>query len=320
MRRLFSGGIAILISCLVGCPLYAGSGLSLFPEAAMDGQTRQMKQGETESGNYSYKDGYNEDKPAVDRSEPTPKGEKRSGSGQTRGAVENGKVKPEKSKGRRDDFFSSLLPWGSKKERVQTIPKREPAESEVAMEENTLTGAETASVNSGGDQPGKEDLFSTQYVLGVGDVIQISVWKDESLSKVLPILPDGMINFPLIGRIKAAGKTVQVLETEMDDQLARYVPDPFVDISVQQANSMLIYMIGRINQPGRYPLQGNMTILQALAMAGGLNPFAKKDSVQIIRERDNATQIFRFNYNEVVKGINLEQNIRLMRGDVIVAP
>jgi polysaccharide export outer membrane protein len=129
-----------------------------------------------------------------------------------------------------------------------------------------------------------------------------------------------MIDFPLIGRLKAEGKTVEALKQELTAKLSRYVSEPLVDISVQQANSMLVFLIGRVNQPGRYPIYGNMTVLQALAMAGGLTPFAKKNKIQIIREKENETQIFRFNYSEVIEGVDLEQNIRLVRGDVIVAP
>lgn len=204
-------------------------------------------------------------------------------------------------------------------ETVQIIPKSAPIGPG-----NTQSGKTDDDEAAPGDvrsnQPATKDLPAADYVLGVGDILQISTWKDEALSKVLPILPDGMIDFPLIGRLKAEGKTVEALKQEMTAKLSRYVSEPLVDISVQQANSMLVFLIGRVNQPGRYPIYGNMTVLQALAMAGGLTPFAKKNKIQIIREKENETQIFRFNYSEVIEGVDSEQNIRLVRGDVIVAP
>jgi polysaccharide export outer membrane protein len=98
------------------------------------------------------------------------------------------------------------------------------------------------------------------------------------------------------------------------------VPDPVLSLEVKQANSMLIYVIGRVNSPGRFVLNSNVNVLQTLAMAGGLNPFAKKDKIKIFRQEGDRTVIFGFSYKEVVDGNNLEENIQLRRGDVIVVP
>ena len=161
---------------------------------------------------------------------------------------------------------------------------------------------------------------SADYVIGPGDVLDISVWKDEALTKLVTVLPDGKISFPLIGEVKAAGKTVAVLHKELEIKLNRFVPDVSLSMMVSQVNSMLIYVIGRVNSPGRFVLNTQVNVLQALAMAGGLNPFAKRGKIKIFREEGTETKTFSFDYDEVSKGEALEQNIRLQRGDVIVVP
>ncbi len=162
--------------------------------------------------------------------------------------------------------------------------------------------------------------FGDDYLIGPGDILDISVWKEEALTKLVTVLPDGKISFPLIGDIDAAGKTVASLGNELNKKIERYVPDPNLSVVVQQVNSMLIYIIGRINNPGRFVLNTNINVLQALSMAGGLNPFAKKNKILIFREKNDKTTIFKFRYDDVSKGENLEQNIMLKRGDIIVVP
>ena len=161
---------------------------------------------------------------------------------------------------------------------------------------------------------------ASDYAIGPGDVLDISVWKDEALTKLVTVLPDGNIAFPLIGQVKAAGKTLAVLHKELEIKLNRYVPDVSLSMVVSQVNSMLIYVIGRINSPGRFVVNTNVDVLQALAMAGGLNRFAKRGKIKIFREESGQTKTFSFDYAEVAKGEAIEQNIHLKRGDVIVVP
>ncbi len=159
-----------------------------------------------------------------------------------------------------------------------------------------------------------------KYLIGPGDLLDISIWKDESLSRVVTVLPDGTIAFPLIGEVAAADKTVAQLQEELEKKISRFVPDPVLSLIVQQVNSLQIYVVGRVNNPGRFMLNTNVDVLQALTMAGGLNPFAKRSKVKIMREQNGRTTIYNFDFDEVAKGENLEQNITLRRGDVIVAP
>jgi polysaccharide export outer membrane protein len=171
-----------------------------------------------------------------------------------------------------------------------------------------------------GQKASQEALPSTDYTIGPGDVIGISVWKDESLTRTVVVLPDGKITFPLVGDLAAGGKTVAGLKKELETGLARYVADTNVTVEVKQSNSMIVYIIGRVNAPGRQVLVANTNVLQALAMAGGTNPFAKKSKVKIFRQEDGKTVMFPFDYNEVANGRHLEMNIELKRGDVIIVP
>jgi len=159
-----------------------------------------------------------------------------------------------------------------------------------------------------------------EYIIGPGDQIGISVWRDENLTRIVVVLPDGKIYFPLIGEIVAGGKTVNQLKQELEKRLARYVSDTGVTVEVKQSNSMIIYVIGRVNVPGKQILFANTNVLQALAMVGGLNPFAEKGDIKIFRQEAGKTVVFNFNYNDVSEGRHLETNIDLKRGDVIIVP
>jgi polysaccharide export outer membrane protein len=158
------------------------------------------------------------------------------------------------------------------------------------------------------------------YIIGPGDQIGISVWRDENLTRTVVVLPDGKINFPLIGEVVAGGKTVSQLKQELEKRLARYVSDTGMTVEVKQSNSMIIFVIGRVNVPGRQMLLANTNVLQALAMVGGLNPFADKGKIKIFRQEAGKTVVFNFDYDDVSEGRHLETNIDLKRGDVIIVP
>ncbi len=158
------------------------------------------------------------------------------------------------------------------------------------------------------------------YVVGVGDILGISVWKDDALTRQVTVLPDSTISFPLIGRLKAGGLTLDQVRAAISERLSRFIPDPVISIDVMRINSLMIYVIGKVNRPGRFELAGNINVLQALALAGGLNPYAKSGKVKIFRESGTKTAIMPFNYDAVTKGRGLEQNIVLGRGDVVVVP
>lgn len=158
------------------------------------------------------------------------------------------------------------------------------------------------------------------YHIGAGDVLAISVWKDETLTRQVVVLPDGTISFPLIGQVDAAGRRLEELKQEISQRLAKFVPDPILSMEVVRVNSLQVYVIGKVNRPGRFDLTENINVLQALALGGGLNPYARSSKVKIFRETSEGTKVIEFDYDAVSKGRLLEQNIVLNRGDVIVVP
>jgi polysaccharide export outer membrane protein len=196
-----------------------------------------------------------------------------------------------------------------------TPPPAAPAPAAPPARNGTSTAAQPAPAAAG---------VESRYLIGPGDALEISVWKDEALTKDVVVLPDGTISFPLIGLLKAEGKTVAQLKEEIEEKISQYVTEPVLNVEVKQVNSMLIFVIGRLNMmstmSGRLILNANANVLQALAMTGGLNPFAKRNSIKIFRQEEGKTKIFPFHYDDVVEGKHLEENIQLKRYDVIVVP
>jgi polysaccharide biosynthesis/export protein len=177
----------------------------------------------------------------------------------------------------------------------------------------SLTGA-PAWTQESSNRPGEE------YKIGSGDVLFISVWKNEDLTREAIVLPDGTISFPLTGKIEAADKTVDELKLELETKLKPFVNDPVISVAVKAINSLNIYVIGRVNIPGRFTLYTNVDVLQALSMAGGPNSYADRKNIRIFRKDNGQALCIKFNYKEVTEGVHLEQNIMLKRGDVIVVP
>ena len=167
---------------------------------------------------------------------------------------------------------------------------------------------------------GKEAAPGASYLIGPGDMLDIAVWKEEALTKTVVVLPDGMISFPLIGEVQAAGRTVAEVRKDIETRIGPFVKEVTLNVEVRQINSLLIYVIGRVNNPGRQALNADVNVMQALAAAGGLNPFAKRGKVKIFRHESKQTKVFNFDYDDVSEGKHLEQNIILKRGDVIVVP
>lgn len=167
---------------------------------------------------------------------------------------------------------------------------------------------------------GTPQVTGQDYVIGPGDQLFVSVWRDEALTRTALVLPDGKIQFPLIGEVVAGGKTVAQLKKEIEEKLSGYVVDAGLSVEVRQPNSFFVYIIGKVNAPGRQMLLANTNVLQALAMAGGVNVFADKDDIRVFRQEGDRTRIFTFRYSLVSAGKQLDDNIWLQRGDVIVVP
>ena len=158
------------------------------------------------------------------------------------------------------------------------------------------------------------------YVIGPGDVLSISVWKEEGMQLEVLVRPDGGITYPLAGEIQAGGLSTKALSDELVRKLKKYIPNPSVTVSVLQSVSNKIYVIGKVNRPGEFTATGYMDVLQALTMAGGLTPYADSDEIKIIRRTEKGNMMMLFDYDEVVSGEQLDMNIILKAGDTVVVP
>ncbi|MCX5893744.1 MAG: polysaccharide biosynthesis/export family protein [Deltaproteobacteria bacterium] len=158
------------------------------------------------------------------------------------------------------------------------------------------------------------------YQLGPEDAIEISVWKEPELTKQLIVRPDGKITYPLVGEIQAAGRNVKQLQEEVAKSLTKYVTDANVTVILLKTQYYKIYVTGKVNKPGDFVLGRPTDVIQAIAMAGGLTPFASPKSIVVLRRVGGTDVIYPFNYNDVSKGKSLEQNRTLLPGDVVVVP
>ena len=159
------------------------------------------------------------------------------------------------------------------------------------------------------------------FVIGNGDVLAINVWKQPDISRSLPVRSDGRISLPLVGEVQAAGRTPLKLEADIVSKLQAYLTEPEVTVIVEKINSEKFNILGRVARPGAYPLTDPTTVLDAIALAGGCRDFAKNKAIYILRVNpDGSESRIPFNYQNVIKGKNLEQNILLHSHDTIVIP
>lgn len=161
---------------------------------------------------------------------------------------------------------------------------------------------------------------TTGYLLQEGDVLEVSVWKEDGLARELLVSPDGTVSFPLIGQINVKGMTVAGLEKEISRRIAVFIPDPSVSVVLKTATGSKFYVIGKVNKPGEFQLLGPVSVLQALSIAGGTSTFADFDSIKIIRHENGVDTAIKFHYGDIEDGEKLSQNILLKSGDVVVVP
>ncbi len=166
----------------------------------------------------------------------------------------------------------------------------------------------------------KEIVVDPSYIIGPMDVLEIQVWKEPDFSRQVLVRPDGKITLPLIGDILASGMNTMGLKALLTEKLRDFVSKPDVTVIVLESRSKNFYIIGKINLPGTYPLNPDMTVLQAISVAGGLGEWADKDSIRIIRRSGGKEEVIHFDYNKVISGKSLEQNILLKPNDTIVVP
>ena len=192
----------------------------------------------------------------------------------------------------------------------------------AAPQAKTVPETKTVPAATATDQSAAPAVDKDQYKIGAGDELFISVWKEPDLVRTVPVRPDGKITMPLVGDIQASGLTPHELETSLTKQLSSYVSSPSVTVTVQGVHSQKFNIVGQVQKPGTYELNGPpSTVLDAIAMAGGLRDFAKEKKIYILRFNQDGSQVkLPFNYKEVIKGQNMAQNVILQPRDTIVVP
>lgn len=168
--------------------------------------------------------------------------------------------------------------------------------------------------------PRVADVQPDSFVIGTEDVLNIDVWKEQELSRTLPVRPDGMITLPLVGEIKAKGQTPIQLQEAIATELKKYMADPQVTVMVAEVRSLTFNVVGLVQKPGYYPLTRRMTVLDAIALSGGFQPFAKEKKVYVLRATNGKQVRLPFNYKDVIKGKRPEENIELQPRDTVVVP
>jgi polysaccharide export outer membrane protein len=158
------------------------------------------------------------------------------------------------------------------------------------------------------------------YVIGASDVLSIVFWRDKDMSADVTVRPDGNISLPLLNDVTAAGYTPDQLRAKLIEAASKYVEDPNATVVVKEIHSRNVYVTGNVAKPATYPLMGDMTVLQLIALAGGLQEYADAKNIVVIRTENGKPTYHKFNYKDVVKQKNVQQNILLKPGDTVVVP
>jgi polysaccharide export outer membrane protein len=158
------------------------------------------------------------------------------------------------------------------------------------------------------------------YRVQPGDVLDISVWKEEDLKQQVLVRPDGGISFPLAGDIQASNKTITEIRNMLTDRLQKYIPDPIISAAVIKLDGNKIYVLGQVNRPGEFVASRYLDVIQALSVAGGMTPYASENKILVLRRNNGKLVSIPFKYGDVEKGKNLQQDIILQSGDIVLVP
>jgi len=197
----------------------------------------------------------------------------------------------------------------------------------------TLAISASAQQNAGSKQPSQPGAPAVatevskpaattdgNYIIGPQDVLDISVWKEPEVSRVVPVRPDGKISLPLLNDVQAAGLTPAALASQITESLKKYVTNPQVTVIITTINSQRVYLLGEVTRPGAFPMIPGMTVLQAVSSGGGFTQFARTKGIYVLRNENGKQVKYPFNYKEVISGKKPEQDITLKAGDTIVVP
>ena len=189
------------------------------------------------------------------------------------------------------------------------------AQTTAPQERRTPAAAATAAV------PARPSTVAADYVIGADDVLSILFWRDKDLSAPeVTVRPDGKVTLPLLNDMQAAGLTPDQLRDAIQIAAQKYVEDPNPTVIVKEIKSRKVFITGQVEKAGPYPLNAATTVLQLIAMAGGLREFADGKAISVMRTESGKPSVFEFNYQDVLKKRNLRQNIELKPGDVVVVP
>jgi polysaccharide export outer membrane protein len=192
-----------------------------------------------------------------------------------------------------------------------------------ASQGSASAGKVAPTQNQAAAAPAAADAMSQDdsYVIGPEDVLAINVWKEQEISRSVPVRMDGAISLPLVGEVQAGGKTPKQLEQEITKKLQTYISEPQVTVIVTEMRSKRFNVLGQVARPGSYLLTNSATVLDAIALAGGFRDFAKQKSIYVLRRNPDGSETrLPFNYKDVVKGKNTEQNVKLQPRDSVVVP
>lgn len=189
----------------------------------------------------------------------------------------------------------------------------------VAVAVTSKSAPETDRSTTSNVPPIAAGSMTSQFVLGAADVIHVGVWKNTDLTQTVTIGPDGFISLPLLGDVHVAGMTANELAQDLKTKLGSYIVNARVTVSVVEIRSRQVFVTGHVGKPGGYPLVAPISVLQLIAQAGGLNTFANKKDILILRNSGGQTQRLKFNYNNALRG-DAKQNINLQPGDTVVVP
>ncbi len=158
------------------------------------------------------------------------------------------------------------------------------------------------------------------YKVLPGDLLAIMVWKEPELTLEVLVRPDGKFSFPLVGDVQATGRTVEQIQADIVTRIDTYIPDAVATVLVREIGGNKVYVVGKVNRPGPFVMTDDTDVMQALALAGGTTTFASLKSILVLRRNGGSRSAIPFNYDQVEDGENLEQNIVLQPGDVVVVP
>ena len=194
------------------------------------------------------------------------------------------------------------------------------ASSAFAQGRSNSAPPANAPKSSGGTVAPSGFVTPDDYVIGPDDVLSVVFWRDKDMSADVAVRPDGKISLPVINEVIASGLTAEQLRARIAEAASKFVTDPTVSVVVKGINSRKVFITGMVAKPGDYSIPGRTTVLQLIAMAGGLHEFADAKNISINRFENGRQLSLKFNYKDVSKGKNLRQNIELKPGDTVIVP